>query len=227
MSTAPSKHIDPKLRSSWQRLLAYLDLVFVDHGFFRAVYQGFYEVAPGVYRSNQPAPPHFNRIERHGIKTIINLRGARDSGHYYLEREQCVRRGITLVDFPIGSREGPSNERLLGARDLFKQVEYPILLHCKSGADRAGFMSAYYLFVHENKDVDTALKQLDWRFGHFKQSKTGVLDFFFEEYRRHNETAPMPFFEWVENVYDPADLKNRFKPRWLWSAFVDRVLRRE
>ncbi len=227
MSSVPAKHIDPELTTFGQRVKAYLDLVFVDHGFFRAVYQAFYEVAPGVYRSNQPAPPHFGRIERHGIKTIINLRGQRDCGSYRLEREECARRGITLIDFPIGSREGPSKDRLHRARDLFQSVEYPILMHCKSGADRAGFMSAYYLFVHGKAPIKTAAQQLHWSYGHFKQSKTGVLDFFFEEYRRYNEKTPIDFFDWVDQVYDPDVLKKDFRSKWLASAFVDRILRRE
>ena len=227
MSAVPSKYVDPELASFWQRTKAYLDLVFVDHGFFRAVYQGFYEVAPGVYRSNQPAPPHFGRIERKGIKTIINLRGQRDCGSYLLEREECVRRGIKLIDFPIGSREGPSRDRLHRARDLFRSIEYPILMHCKSGADRAGFMSAYYLFVHKGEEIEQAIKQLHWSYGHFKQSKTGVLDFFFEEYQRYNRETPLAFFDWVDQVYDPAELKEKFKSQWLASTLVDRILRRE
>ncbi len=227
MSIASSKHVDPELASLWQRTKAYLDLVFVDHGFFRAVYQGFYQVAPGVYRSNQPAPPHFNRIERCGVKTIINLRGQRDCGAYRLEREQCARRGIALVDFPIGSREGPSRERLHRAKELFETVEHPILMHCKSGADRVGFMSAFYLFAQLNAPLTEATQQLHWRYGHFKQSKTGVLDFFFEEYQRRNAAEPIPFFDWVDREYDPDALKARFKPTWVSAALVDRVLRRE
>ena len=27
---------------------------------------------------------------------------------------------------------------------IFDEIEYPVLLHCKSGADRAGFMSTLY-----------------------------------------------------------------------------------
>ena len=227
MPNRSPKYVDPALDTVWKRTLAYLDLVFVDHGFFRAIYQGFYEVAPGVYRSNQPAPPHFNRLERKGIKTIINLRGVRDCGSYVLEREQCARRGMTLIDFPIGSREGPSKERLHKARELFETIEYPVLMHCKSGADRAGFMSAYFLFVHKKAPLNVALKQLHWTYGHFKQSKTGILDFFYEDYREENEAQPLGFFDWIDEKYDPDDLKDRFMSQWLASAFVDRILRRE
>ena len=49
-----------------------------------------------------------------------------------------------MVDFTITSREVPSRERVLGARDLFASIEYPALMHCKSGADRAGIMSVFY-----------------------------------------------------------------------------------
>ena len=37
----------------------------------------------------------------------------------------------------------------------------------------------------------------------------------------------MPFFEWVDNVYDPVELRKSFKARGWANQLVNNVLRRE
>jgi uncharacterized protein (TIGR01244 family) len=216
------------LDTPWRRFLGHVELLFMDHGIFRALYVNRHRVGQKLYRSAQPAPHHVAWAARHGIRTIVNLRGAeRDCAGYYFEIEACAHHGIRLVDFPIGSREAPSKARLEGARRLFETIEYPALIHCKSGADRAGFMAAFYLFVHEGRPLDEAMKQLSLRYGHVKQAKTGILDAFFDAYRAHNEKAPVAFWDWVEKHYDPAVLTDAFRSGKSMDFLVDTILRRE
>jgi protein tyrosine/serine phosphatase len=101
------------------------------------------------------------------------------------------------------------------------------VLHCKSGADRVGFLAALYLMVHEGRPADEAMRQLSLRYGHFRFAKTGILDAFFERYRLEGEAQGVAFLEWVERTYDPDALQREFRPRF-WSDFmVDRIMRRE
>ena len=75
--------------------------------------------------------------------------------------------------------------------------------------------------------VDEALRQLSLRFGHFRFAKTGILDAFFERYRREGEAKGIPFLDWVERIYDPDALERDFRPSF-WSDFVvERIMRRE
>ena len=53
------------------------------------------------------------------------------------------------------------------------------LIHCKSGADRAGLMSALYLIIAKEQSAREAMGQLNWKYGHVKAAKTGVIDAFF------------------------------------------------
>ena len=73
-----------------------------------------------------------------GFKTIINARGKSDTGYYFLEKEACEQHGITLIDLRLRSREPPSIEAILRCKQIFETINYPALMHCKSGADRAG-----------------------------------------------------------------------------------------
>ena len=221
------RSLAPRMPSMVRRWAAWLDLMFVDHGVFRAIYANRHKIDDDMYRSSQPSPGQVAKLARHGIKTIINLRGPRDCGSYNLEVDACVKRGITLVDFQVQSRDAPEKTVLYGARDLFRSIEYPALMHCKSGADRAGLMAVLYLFVHKGQPLEEAMNQLSLRYGHIKQAKTGLLDYIFEAYAAYAKEYEVDFFEWVDTVYDRDALKSGFKSGVLASAFVDGILRRE
>jgi protein tyrosine/serine phosphatase len=202
-------------------------MLFLDHAVLRFIWTSRVEVAPGLYRSNQPLPFQLAREARRGTRSIINLRGQRVCGSYALEAEACRRHGLTLIDFPVNSRDVPKRETILAARDLFQRIEYPALMHCKSGADRAGLMSVLYLVMQKGEPVQKALRHLSWRYGHVKQAKTGVLDFFFERYLDYAKTHDIDFFTWSQTVYDAAEVKSHFMSQWWANLFVDKLLRRE
>lgn len=205
----------------------HFDLVVIDHGFARLIYLNLDEVVPGVWRSAQPGPQHIGQFAERGLRTIVNLRGPRDCGSYRLERKACAKHGIELIDFKMRSRGVPERQTVHEVQALFERIEYPALMHCKSGADRVGLMSALYLLLREGRPVEEAAQQLSWRYGHFKRADTGVLDHFLESYRAENARAPIDFVRWVDERYDPGAVAASFKPRLFANFMVDRVLRRE
>jgi protein tyrosine phosphatase (PTP) superfamily phosphohydrolase (DUF442 family) len=211
-----------------EAVLERFDLYFVDYGVFRILYSNSHRVADGVWRSSQPAPFQVRRFARRGVRTIINLRGSRDCGSYRLELAACERHGVKLIDFPLfQSRGAPDKASLLSIKELFDAIEYPVLLHCKSGADRAGIVSSLYLFFKEGRPIEESVRHLSLRYGHVKQADTGVLDYFFERYIEYNQRAPTPFFEWVEKIYDPIELRKTFRARSWANVLVNRLAVRE
>ncbi|WP_112662413.1 fused DSP-PTPase phosphatase/NAD kinase-like protein [Microvirga flavescens] len=218
---------DRPIESGGGRLRAWANMLLVDHGVFRLAYLNKHQVTAKLWRSAQPAPYQIARLKEAGVRTIVNLRGGREHGSWQLQKETCDRLGIQLTEFIVRSRGAPDRETLLSAKDFFDSLAYPVILHCKSGADRAGFVAALYLIVHENKSVDEALRQLSLRYGHFRFSKTGILDAFFERYRTEGEAKGIPFLTWVETVYDPEALEQDFKPGFWSNILVDRLMRRE
>lgn len=215
------------LGTPWARTRAYLDMLFVDHGVFRTLWKSLHPLSPKMWRSNQPGPLQIAKLKRMGIKTIVNLRGARSSGTYALEAEAARKAGITLVNFGVGSREAPRAELIHAAKDLFDTIEYPALMHCKSGADRVGLMSVLYLVLHEGRPVEEALRQLSLRYGHIRQGKTGILDHFFEAYLISNANQKIAFLDWVDQAYDREACKASFMSTWWANVLVDKLLRRE
>ena len=222
----PSLTLDDLTR--WRgRGRAWFGLLLSDHGLLRYLYDNTHPVGSKAWRSFQPAPGHVRKFARRGVRTIINLRGESGAGYHVLEAEACLRQDVRLVNFRVYSRDVPSKEMLVAARDLFNSIDYPAMMHCKSGADRVGLMSVLYLFVHEKKPLEEALEHLSWRYGHIRQGKTGVLDHFFDAYREANASSPIAFYDWVETQYDPDAVRANFKPVWWGDWLVDRVLRRE
>lgn len=217
----------PWLHRALGPAIQYIDMVLLDHGIFRLVYLNKHRLGAHAWRSAQPAPHHIRKFVRQGVRSIVNLRGERLCGSYWLERAVCAQHGITLINFQVRSRTAPTREELRAARDLFERVEYPMLMHCKSGADRVGLMSVLYRFLKEGVPLEEAKRELSLRYGHFRQADTGILDRFFERYLEDNRREPMPFFEWVDKVYDPQELRRSFRSSGWARRLVDDILKRE
>ncbi len=103
----------------------------------------FGEVEPGsVYRAAQPSPLFLRWLVRHEkIRTLVNLRG-KTQGY---ESAFAARHGLRVHSFNLSSRRAPSDEevqRFLAI--LADPTNHPILVHCRNGADRTGYMLGIY-----------------------------------------------------------------------------------
>lgn len=177
---------------------------WLDHGILRIRWTNQFQVAPGVWRSNHPPQSRFARIKAMGIDTVLTLRGVSGNPSDLLEREACAAHGITLHAIALQARAAPTPAQIAALISLFRSLPRPFLMHCKSGADRAGFASAVYLMVMQGEPVQTARAMLSWRFLHFSWSKTGVLDRVLDQYAARNATAPIGFEVWAATEYDPG-----------------------
>jgi len=210
------------------RRRARYDLTWGDHGFLRARFRNLHQISPEMWRANQPSPEHIARYASDlGLKTIINLRGRSPKGYYLLEKEACERNGIELVDFQVFSRDTPTRETILGARDLFESIAYPALMHCKSGADRAGLASVLYMHFRQGLPIREAKEQLSFKYLHIRAGKTGILDFIFDRYLETGEPRGLEFTKWVETEYDREALKTLFLEGRKNKINYDELLRRE
>jgi protein tyrosine/serine phosphatase len=206
---------------------AWVDALFVDHAVLRIFWTNFHVVQPGaLYRSNHPTPGNLAAFTRKfGLQSLINLRGLAKNGSDALSRDAAARLGLDFYDMAVESRGVPHRDRVLRLAEIFAGMRGPGLIHCKSGADRAGFAAAVFLLLR-GASVAQALAQLSWRYGHIKQAKTGILDRFFELYAAEAE-GRKPFLDWVREDYDEEALRGAFKAGRVANFINDRLLARE
>jgi protein tyrosine/serine phosphatase len=215
------------LKRRFAPALCYAEMLLVDYGITRTIFPNRHKIAADVWRSAQPAPHHIGWAADHGVKTVINLRGDQTFGTRWLEEQACKRHNIKLVNLALRSRAAPRLEELNGARRVIEESSFPILVHCKSGADRAGLMSVLVLHLRHDLPIAEAKKQLSLRFGHIRQADTGILDYVFDRYLADNAKVPVTFWNWIETVYDPAEINRTFRARGWANRLVNGVLHRE
>jgi protein tyrosine/serine phosphatase len=192
------------------RLRAHLHMQLKDHGYLRALWNNLQQIAPGVWRSNQPSPGRLRRYRDMGIKTVLNLRGANGNAPYLLEKDACDRLGLTLVSRAINARALRPAADYLALLDLFETMAAPVVFHCKSGADRAGLASAFYLLHMRGASIADAKKMLNWRYVHLKFTRAGILDALLASYEADFAREAMPLKQWLETRYDAAAVTAEF-----------------
>ncbi len=215
------------------RARAYRDLMWNDHAYLRVAFRNAHWIGPDLVRTNQPWPFQLRAWRDRGVRSVINLRGGGyETGFYVLERDACARLGLELINFAVASRDAPSRAQVNAAAELFRTVRYPALMHCKSGADRAGLMSVLYAHFHLGQPLAQAVReQLGLRTLHIRHGKTGVLDYFFARYFAEGEPQGLGLLEWVNlPAYDHDQLRRDFDAQFqgFWGRLLtERLLRRE
>jgi protein tyrosine/serine phosphatase len=180
-----------------------------DHGGLRTFWTNMSEISEGVWRSNHPEACRFGKLHALGIKSVISLRGSTTAPWALLEQRACHANHMTLHTIALQSRRAPLRCELQKLIALFRSTHKPFVMHCKSGADRAGLASAIYLLVIDGADVATARKMLSLRYLHMRWSKTGVLGLLLDTFDASGE----PDFEVWLQTYDAETLQNAFDAR--------------
>lgn len=195
------------------RRRAWWDTHLGDHAFLRVLWTNLYEIAPGVWRSNQPSAARLKRYHQMGIRTILNLRGKDDRSYYLFEHEAALQLGMTMIDIRLSPRSLQPAERYLELLDIFDRIERPFVMHCKSGADRAGLASAMWMLHIERQPVAQARRQLSLRFLHVRAARSGILGRLLDAYEADTRDMPMPLRDWLRDRYDPAALTEAWRNR--------------
>ena len=193
---------DERRRSYWHYMLR-------DHAVLRTFWTNFDEIAPGVYRSNHPTHKRLETYRDMGIKAVLNLRGTPQMAHHLFEVESCAALDLDLVSVALHARKPANRSDMLDLFDAFDRIQRPFVMHCKSGADRAGLASALYL-IDRGASVAEARAQFSLRYLHLKFTKTGVQDHMLDLYEARLAQGPISIRNWVANEYDPVALSASF-----------------
>ncbi|MBY5972892.1 tyrosine-protein phosphatase [Ferrimonas balearica] len=209
-------HYNTDLSTPELRRRANVYNLWFDHAALRILWTNFFQIAPGVWRSNHPTHRRFAKMKAMGITHVLTLRGDKPTAHYLTEVESCRELGLTLIARRLHARKAPSREEVLAVIETLSTIPRPFVMHCKSGADRAGLASAIYLMVIEGRPVEEARKMLSPKYIHIRKSKTGVLDHLLDVYAARNAKEPIGFEDWIRTEYDADRIKADFRALPWW-----------
>ncbi len=127
-----------------------------------------------------------------------------------MEHRACQNPGLTLEAVKLEAIRPPQKSELLKMMEIFASHRQPLLIHCKSGADRAGLASAFYQIEFLGLPISQAKKMLSLKFGHFRKSRTSVLDHILECYERATLRRPQTVRHWLRTSYDEDQIQKEF-----------------
>ncbi len=162
-------------------------LLLLTAGYFLyAEEQGnFHAITPGeAYRSGQLDRDELKYyINKHHIKSIINLRGKNPGTAWYMEElKVSAENGAAHFDLPLSASHEPGEEDVRKLMEIFMQAPRPVLIHCQGGADRSGLAAAMWKVIVDKEPKAEAGKQLSILYEHIPIGKTSAMDSFFRKW---------------------------------------------
>jgi protein tyrosine/serine phosphatase len=141
-------------------------------------------IAGELYRSAQPSGSDITDYARtYGIRSVLNLRGSHAGEAWYdEERAASTALGIDHIDLPLSADHELSDSQIETLAQAMATAPKPLLIHCKSGADRTGLAAALYLLRVRHLPPHEAGEQLSWIYGHLPifGNRTAAMDETFE-----------------------------------------------
>jgi protein tyrosine phosphatase (PTP) superfamily phosphohydrolase (DUF442 family) len=181
--------------------------------------RNWHELIPGqVYRCAQLTPDQLRQaIRRHGIRTVVNLRGCCPDFDWY--RGECRATfdlDVSQEDVTLSAIRLPAPAEVRRLVEIFERTEPPILFHCRQGVDRTGVTAALALLLTTDTSLPVARRQLSLRYGHVAIGPTAAMGEFLDLYedwlrdqgRPHSRGA---FREWAGGAYCPAHCRGRLE----------------
>ena len=173
------------------RLIQCLKIAGVSVGLMAAAIGGYwgvlqYEgnlhpVSAGIlYRSAQLSKSDTRwAVREYAIKSVLNLRGAHAGQAWYDDEIAASGElGLAHFDYPLSSKRFVTSQQIDEILDIVRKAPKPLLIHCKSGADRSGLVAALYRFSETGASAADADRELSLVYGHFPYltSRSGAMD---------------------------------------------------
>ena len=172
----------------------------------------FATVRPGLlYRSGQMGAGSLAAaLDRHQIKTVLNLRGSHpESAWYRAERASTLQAGATQVDIPMSSCEWMSRSQARALLEVLDSAERPLLVHCFHGSERTGLVSAFAELLRPGATLRDADRQFSAWYLYFGVgdgvvTRNQLLAYESWLQAKHLDHSPDQLRRWVQTDYEPG-----------------------
>ena len=160
-----------------------------------------------MIRSAQPSEDLADWIRDYNLASILNLRGGSPADAWYThEVKTAAENDVAFFDYPMQATRRPLRRDLLTLIDFLQSAPYPLLVHCKHGADRTGLAVALYRMVRLDEPPELAMNAFSIFHGHIPIAGTGRLHEPLNEYAKWLSDHRLPhspdrFRNWVRDEY--------------------------
>ena len=189
----------------------------------RIAWHNQHQIADGVWRSNQPGPGRIANLQTRASKPSSIFAGHVMMAAGNQRPKPVAKQASHCLILPPDHAPHPANPCYM-TQNLFAEIK-TCLMHCKSGADRAGLMSALYLLIAETSQPALPCA-VGMEIRPCQSGKNRTFRRFFAAYLPYEKDG-MAFYDWVDQVYDPAALTAQFQARGWAVRLTDTILRRE
>lgn len=128
-----------------------------------------------LYTSRDPMPEFIEwMIKERSVKTFVSLRG-----DFSPEQERVIRsHGAEMIVFRWSASRVPKEEEIAHVLSIMKNSHNsPVLVFCRAGADRTGFIRAYWRMSEQGWSKRDAFREF-FMHGHIRRN---VLDDYLHE----------------------------------------------
>ncbi|VTS06030.1 tyrosine-protein phosphatase [Tuwongella immobilis] len=198
------------------RVLVVVVFAFLVAELLRVVaFRNWHSVIPDqVYRSAQLSESALQEvIATHQIRTVLNLRGfCGDFDWYRAEMRATNAAGVSHEDITLSASRLPPPGELRRLLEVLDRSEFPILMHCRRGADRTGLAAALTVLLFTDSTLEQGLAHCSMRFGHTGIGPAAAMDRFFELYQEYLTKLQVPHSPerlrtFIRSDYCPDDAK--------------------
>ena len=117
----------------------------------------FYQMAPDLFRSEQPSAELLPLLKQHEIDVVINLRSSNKDPAVFKQQSD-----IRLVHIPIQTWAISREDLLVVMQEIqrAKTDHKKVLIHCYHGSDRTGASLAMYRIIFEQWSIEQAVQEM-------------------------------------------------------------------
>lgn len=108
-----------------------------------------HRVSPELYRSGQPEPEGFTKLEQMGVRSVLNLR------EYRRDTPKAAHTGLHIMEYPMAASKATAADVEACLR-LIQEAPKPVLVHCWHGSNRTGIIVAAYRIVFQGWSIEAA-----------------------------------------------------------------------
>ncbi len=159
-----------------------------------------------VYRSAQLATDSLEeKIQRHGIRSLINLMGIkREDAWYPAQRQLLNEKGLVYRDYGLDEFVLPGRAEIVQILHDLDALPKPLMVHCYRGVDRTGLVSMLRLLQLGEVSLEQAGREVALPRGAFFPDSVGKQ--FYRQYRdwladKGREHKKAVFLDFVRNHY--------------------------